>query len=199
MCRRVRTPVEQIQPFERSRNVGLRESGWTYRRITLYDGHNVSVVCHYFQQWSVEHSRTRRPGSRRPRSTNARQDRRIVLAVVAARTASRAAVAPTLSPRAIRNRLLAVGLRSHVHLAMLPLTPRHLQARLLLCHEIVDWRVENGALLSSMMRVGSVCMGVMYVTRVRRRPGERHFPECMSYNGGKFLCSSPGGSAFKQM
>ena len=53
-----------------------------------------------------------------PRSTQARQDRRIVRAAVAARTASReeirAHVAPPMSPSTFGNRLLAAGLRSHV-------------------------------------------------------------------------------------
>ena len=60
--RRVRTPVEQLQPFERGRIVVLREAGCTYRRIAAHEGHNVSVVCRCFQQWSVEHSYACRSG-----------------------------------------------------------------------------------------------------------------------------------------
>ena len=44
ISRRVRTPV-QVQPFERSRIVSLREAGWTYQRIAAHVRHNVSVVC----------------------------------------------------------------------------------------------------------------------------------------------------------
>ena len=33
--RRVRTPVQQLQPFERYRIEGLREAGWKYRRIDV--------------------------------------------------------------------------------------------------------------------------------------------------------------------
>ena len=124
--------------------VGLRESGWSYREIAAHVGHNVSVVCGCFQQWSVEHSHTRRPGSGLPSSTYAGQDRRIVHAVVAARTVSREeirahVVAPAVSPRTIGNRLLAAGLISRVPLASLSLTPRHRQAQLLWCNESVDW------------------------------------------------------------
>ena len=101
----LRTPVEQLQTFERGRIVGLREAGWTYRRIAAHVGRNVSTVCCCFEQWSVEHSHYRRPGSGRLHSTDARQGRRIVRAVVAARTASReeirARVAPAVSPRTI--------------------------------------------------------------------------------------------------
>ena len=95
--------------------VGLREAGWTYRRIATHVGHNISLVCHCFQQWSVKHSHTCKPGIRRPRSTDARQDRRIMRAAVAARKASRdelrAHVATPVSPRTIGNRLLAAGIR----------------------------------------------------------------------------------------
>ena len=87
--RRVRTSVKQLQPFERGHNVGLWEAGWTYRRIAAHVGHNVSVVCRCFQQWSVEHSHTSRPGSGRQRSADACQDPRIIGALVVARTASR--------------------------------------------------------------------------------------------------------------
>ena len=57
------------------RIVDLREGGWTYWRIAAHVGHNVSVVCRCFEQCSVEHSYIRRPGSGRPRSTDARHDR----------------------------------------------------------------------------------------------------------------------------
>ena len=84
----------------------------------------IGVVC-CFQQWYVEYSHTRRPGSGRPRSTDARQDRRIVGAAVAARTHSmeeiQARVAPDVSPRTIGNRLFAAGLRSRVALVRLQL------------------------------------------------------------------------------
>ena len=81
-CPKHLAPV--IRPFERGRIVGLWEAGWTYRRIASHVGHKVSVMCRCFQQWSVEHSHTRIPGSGRSRSTDECQDRRIVRAVVAA-------------------------------------------------------------------------------------------------------------------
>ena len=143
-------------------------------------GHNVSVVCRCFQQWSVEHSHTRAPSSGRPRSTDARQDRLIMQAVMAARTTPREEiriyVAPAVSPRTIGNRLLAAGLRSRVSLARLPLTPRHRQALLLWCLESVDWRVKWHFVVFS-----NECRFYLYEsdggTGVRRRPGERHLPE----------------------
>ena len=119
--RRVFTPVEQLQPFERGRIVDLWEAGWTYRRITAHVGHNVSVVCRCLEQWSVEHSHARRPGSVWPYGTDAHKDGRIVQAAVAARTAFReeiwSNISPAVSQRTSGNRLLAEGLRSRVPLS----------------------------------------------------------------------------------
>ena len=67
---RVRTRVEQLQPFVWGGIVRLLEAGWTYRRIAAYVGDIVSMVYHCFQQWPVEHLYTRRSGSGRPRSTD---------------------------------------------------------------------------------------------------------------------------------
>ena len=87
--RQVCPPIEHIRPLERGRAVGLWKLDGYILRIAAYVWHNVSVVCCYFQQWSVEHPHTRRSGSGRPHSTDSRQDRRIVRIAVAARTASR--------------------------------------------------------------------------------------------------------------
>ena len=95
------------------------------------------MVYRCFQQWSVEYSLTRRSGSGRPLITDARQDRNIVRAAVAARTASKEVIraygAPCVSPRIIENCLLTAGLTSRETLAMLPFTPRQRQAQLLWC------------------------------------------------------------------
>ena len=158
-CRRVRNPVEKLQSFVQARIVGLWEDGWTYRRIASHVRDSVSVVCRCFQQWSVEHSHTRRPGSGRLRSTDTRQDGHIVWAAVCARTASReeirAHVAPEMSPRTIGNRLLAAGLRSRVPLARLPLGYPGVGKE-----STGEW---NEAMLSSVMRVDYVCRQVMDV------------------------------------
>ena len=74
---------------KRGRIVSLREAGWTYRWIVAHVEHNMSVVCRCFQEWSMEHSDTRRQRSGRPRSTDTRHDRRIVRAAVNAQTSSR--------------------------------------------------------------------------------------------------------------
>ena len=129
----------------------------------------------------MQHSHARRPGSGRPRSTDKRHDWLIMQAAVISRTVSReetrAHVTPTVSPRTIENNLLAAGLRSRVPLARPPLTPRHCQARLVWCREKVDWRVEWSSVVFS--DESRFCIYASNGrTRVRRRPGECHLPEC---------------------
>ena len=131
---------------------------------------------------SVEHSHSLRLGSGRPRCTEESQDRCIVLAVVAARTAYReeirAHVAFAVSPRTTVNHLLAARLKSCVPMARLPLTPRHHQARLLWCRESVDWGVKWRSVLFS--DESSFCLYARDgCTGVRRRLGERNLPECI--------------------
>ena len=66
-------------------------------------------------------------------------------------------VAPVLSTRTIGNRLLPAGLRSLVPLARLHDTAKHGNSGVV--KELTgEW---NGSLLSSVTRVGSVCMRVM--------------------------------------
>ena len=158
------SPVEQLQPFEWDHIVGLQEAEWTYRQIVARVGHDVLVVCCCFQQWSMEHSHTHRPSSWWLCRTDARQDRSIVRVVVIVQTVFReeiwAHVAPAVLPKNIENCLLQqdsdhVCLWAGYHL-------HHDTAK----HDYSDVVKEftgewNGALLSSVMRVGSVCMWVM--------------------------------------
>ena len=100
---------------------------------------------------------------------------------VAARTASReeirASVAPAVPLRNIGNSLLAAGLKSRVPLVRLPLIPRNRKAGLLWCRERVDWRVEWHSVLFS--KQNRFCLYASDGrTPVRRRPDERHLPEC---------------------
>ena len=132
----LRTPA-----FERARIVNLRETGWTYHRITTHVEHNLTVVCRCFLQWSVEHYHSHR----RPRSTVARQDRRIVRAAMATRTVSREEIRHMLHLLCHQGPLetvsIAEGNGLRVRLARLSLTPRHRQTRLLWCRKRVDRRV----------------------------------------------------------
>ena len=196
--RRVRNPVEQLQPFEWGRIVDLRQAGWTYRQITSHVGHNVSVMCRCLR-WSMEHSHTHRPGS--GHLVFAATDRchllqfRIQGRVVQTHVKidelceqrwppeqhlgkkSGYHVEPSVSLRTIGNRLLAAGLRSRVPLARLPLTPQH-QARVLWFLERVDWRVDWRPDVCSYENSSYLCASDGR-TRLRRRYDERRLPECI--------------------
>ena len=60
----------------------------------------------------------------------------------------------------------------------LPFTPRHRQAWVLWCRERVDWRVEWRSFVFSEESRFCLCTSDER-RRVRRRPGERHFPDCI--------------------
>ena len=119
------------------------------------------MLCRCFQQWSVEHSHTRRPGSgRNSRSTH------------------------MLHLLCHKGPFGTVCLQQDSdHVCVLPGYHLHHDTAKHGYSGVVKestgkW---NGALLSSLMRVGSVSS--LYAsdgrTHVRRRPGESHLPECI--------------------
>ncbi|GFV39051.1 transposable element Tc1 transposase [Trichonephila clavipes] len=76
--RRNRRQYEQLTDFE---IIGLREAGWSNRRIGRHLGRSDMVVARCWQQWITEGRVYRRRGSGRPRNTNDREDRAIRRAV----------------------------------------------------------------------------------------------------------------------
>lgn len=179
---RGREPYVQLTDFERGRIVGMREAGWTYRRIAQHVGREVSTVHRCCRQWSAEGARARRPGTGPQRRTDARQDRRILRSAVGDRTATsqqiRDTVAPGVSARTIRNRLHEAGLRSRTPLGRLPLTPQHRAARLQWCRDRREWRDEWRRVVFS--DESRFCLGANDGRmRVWRRAGERHNQDCI--------------------
>ncbi|GFV68915.1 transposable element Tc1 transposase [Trichonephila clavipes] len=79
--RRNRRQYEQLTDFDRGRIIGLREAGWSNRRIGRHLGRSDMVVARCWQQWITEGRVYRRGGSGRPRNTNDREDRAIRKAV----------------------------------------------------------------------------------------------------------------------
>ncbi|GFT53549.1 transposable element Tcb2 transposase [Trichonephila clavipes] len=79
--RRNRRQYEQLTDFDRGRIIGLREAGWSNRRIGRHLGRSDMVVARCWQQWITEGRVYRRGGSGRPRNTNDREDRAIRRAV----------------------------------------------------------------------------------------------------------------------
>ncbi|GFV52514.1 HTH_38 domain-containing protein [Trichonephila clavipes] len=139
--RRNRRQYEQLTDFDRGRIIGLREAGWSNRRIGRHLGRSDMVVARCWQQWITEGRVYRRGGSGRPRNTNDREDRAIRRVGTSAPTTSLASIQRHLPPsrhpvpsrETIRRRLTEVGLRSRRPLRRLPLTPHHRQCRLDFC------------------------------------------------------------------
>ncbi|GFT19059.1 transposable element Tc1 transposase [Trichonephila clavipes] len=165
--RRNRRQYEQLTDFDRGRIIGLREAGWSNRRIGRHLGRSDMVVARCWQQWITEGRVYRRGGSGRPRNTNDREDRAIRRVAPSAPTTSLASIQRHLPPsrhpvpsrETIRRRLTEVGLRSRRPLRRLPLTPHHRQCRLDFCRpratwSVTDWR--RGGVSSSVMNPDSV-------------------------------------------
>ncbi|GFU14360.1 transposable element Tcb2 transposase [Trichonephila clavipes] len=96
--RRNRRQYEQLTDFDRGRIIGLREAGWSNRRIGHHLGRSDMVVARCWQQWITEGRVYRRGGSGRPRNTNDREDRAIRRVATSAPTTSLASIQRHLPP-----------------------------------------------------------------------------------------------------
>ncbi|GFV56666.1 transposable element Tc1 transposase [Trichonephila clavipes] len=149
--RRNRRQYEQLTDFDRGRIIGLREAGWSNRRIGRHLGRSDMVVARCWQQWITEGRVYRRGESGRPWNTNDREDRAIRRVATSAPTTSLASIQRHLPPsrhpvpsrETIRRRLTEVGLRSRRPLRRLPLTPHHRQCRLDFCRPRATWSVTD--------------------------------------------------------
>ncbi|GFT89016.1 HTH_Tnp_Tc3_2 domain-containing protein [Trichonephila clavipes] len=76
--RRNRRQYEQLTDFDRGRIIGLREAGWSNRRIGRHLGRSDMVVARCWQQWITEGRVYRRGGAikRNPKETT---DRSLIL------------------------------------------------------------------------------------------------------------------------
>ncbi|GFV02636.1 HTH_Tnp_Tc3_2 domain-containing protein [Trichonephila clavipes] len=91
--RRNRRQYEQLTDFDRGRIIGLREAGWSNRRIAAATSVGaIAVVARCWQQWITEGRVYRRGGSGRPRNTNDREDRAIGRVGTSAPTTSLASI-----------------------------------------------------------------------------------------------------------
>ncbi|GFW91017.1 uncharacterized protein TNCV_1758911 [Trichonephila clavipes] len=93
--RRNRRQYEQLTDFDRGRIIGLREAGWSNRRIGRHLRSDM-VVARCWQQWITEGRVYRRGGSGRPRNTNDREEIRRV--ATSAPTTSLASIQRHLPP-----------------------------------------------------------------------------------------------------
>ncbi|GFW45795.1 transposable element Tcb2 transposase [Trichonephila clavipes] len=144
--RRNRRQYEQLTDFDRGRIIGLREAGWSNRRIGRHLGRSDMVVARCWQQWITEGRVYRRGGH------------------------------PVPSRETIRRRLTEVGLRSRRPLRRLPLTPHHRQCRLDFCRPRATWSVTDWrrVIFSDESRFSLGADD--HRTRVWRRTGQRSDP-----------------------
>ncbi|GFU39823.1 transposable element Tcb2 transposase [Trichonephila clavipes] len=140
--RRFRRQYEQLSQFKRGRIIGMREAGWSARRVARRLGRFDCVVRRCWDQWIREMSFTRRSGSGRPRQTSPPEDHHIVRNARAQTPASSAAIqaqvasslGTPVSSRTIRRRMAEGHLGSRCPLRVLPLTPTYRRLRLEWCH-----------------------------------------------------------------
>ncbi|GFW61264.1 transposable element Tcb2 transposase [Trichonephila clavipes] len=84
--------------YRQGRIIGLREAGWSNRRIGRPLGRSDMVVSRCWQQWITEGRVYRCGGSGRPRNTNDREDRAIRRVATSAPTTSLASIQRHLPP-----------------------------------------------------------------------------------------------------
>ena len=152
----VSTPVELLQPFESGCIVGLQEAGWTYRWIAAHVGHTVSRLCvAAFSSglWNI------------PTPLDQVLDGRMVQMLVKIDTLCEQQWLPK-QLLCHEGPLETICLQQDSdHMCIWP--DYHLHHDIgkhgysgILTESTGEW---NGALLSSVIRVGSVCMWVMDV------------------------------------
>ncbi|GFV33515.1 transposable element Tc1 transposase [Trichonephila clavipes] len=181
---RNRRQYEQLTDFDRGRIIGLREAGWSNRRIGRHLGRSDMVVARCWQQWITEGRVYRRGGSGRPRNTNDREDRAIRRVATSAPTTLLASIQRHLPPsrhpvpsrETIRRRLTEVGLRSRRPLRRLPLTPHHRQCRLDFCRPRATWSVTDWRRVIFSDESRFSLSADDHRTRVWRRTGQRSDP-----------------------
>ena len=157
------TTVEQLQPFERSRTVGLREAGWTNGRLLHMLGtiYRWCVAAFGSDLWNI------------PTPTDQVLDGRVIPSQVKIDVSCENSSRPNSiqgrnpetcctcsvtkdhwEPSACSKTQITCAYGQATNYTSIP------PSTATWCHERVDWRVE-WALFSSVLRVCSVCMRVM--------------------------------------
>jgi transposase len=179
--------------------VALNNDGRSMRYIAQHLNIARSTVQDTLSRFRETNEFTRRPGSGRRRSTNARNDRFLHLSVLRDRglpaniLAGRLAAARgvTISEQTVRRRLRVGGLSSRSPATGPRLTAAHLRARLEFALQYVDWGVNEwrSLLFTDESRFSPRSPGSR--EKVWRRPGERYSQCCISprtgFNGGSIM------------
>ncbi|GFX54496.1 HTH_Tnp_Tc3_2 domain-containing protein [Trichonephila clavipes] len=183
--RRNRRQYEQLTDCDRGRIIGLREAGWSNRRIGRHLGQerygSCSVLATVDQQ-KVECSVAE--GQDVPGTQMIAEDRAIRRVATSAPTTSLASIQRHLPPsrhpvpsrETIRRRLTEVGLRSRRPLRRLPLTPHHRQCRLDFRRPRATWSVTDWRRVIFSDESRFSLSDDDHRTRVWRRTGQRSDP-----------------------
>jgi transposase len=182
-----------------SQIVALNNDGRNVRYIAQHLNIARSTVQDTLSRFSGTNEFTRRPGSGRRRSTNARDDRFLHLSVLRDRGlpanifAGRLAAARgvTISEQTLRRRLREGGLSSRSPAIGPRLTAAHQRARLEFALQYVDWGVNEWRSLLFTDESRFSPRSPDGREKVWRRPGERYSQCCISprteFNGGSIM------------
>ncbi|GFX17056.1 transposable element Tc1 transposase [Trichonephila clavipes] len=152
--RRNKEKFQQLTEFERGKNIGLREGGFSYHAIGACVQRNSSIVMRVFKQWTGEHRTTRKIGS----------GRRKVTCTNVGFVNSSTSAAPWIACK--------------VPLYRIPLKGNHRRLRLQWAHELRAWQADwHQVAFSDESRFNLWDHGGRI--RVRRCAGERCLPECV--------------------
>ncbi|GFU81524.1 HTH_38 domain-containing protein [Trichonephila clavipes] len=178
--RRNRRKYEPLTDFDRGRIIGLREAGWSNRRIGRHLGRSDIVVARCWQQWITEGRVYRRGGSGRPRNTNDREDRNQKSGYFGTNNVASIDSTPLTSfqtSSAIKrnHKETTDRSRSRRPLRRLPLTPHHRQCRLDFCRPRATWSVTDWRRVIFNESRFSLSADD-HRTRVWRRTGQRSDP-----------------------
>ena len=173
-------------PKKRATAVVLRQEGYTYQEIATRIGGDKSGVRRVCLKFETFGKVTDRPRSGRKKSTTARDDREIVRMVIKDRRKTSKDIAAVLdtsgtkvSPRTIRKRLCAAGLKARIPRKKPFLTLVQRRKRVNWAKQHMAWTPEmwSRVIFSDETRIS--IFGSDGVQYIRRRPGEEYLPQCM--------------------
>ncbi|GFV32728.1 HTH_Tnp_Tc3_2 domain-containing protein [Trichonephila clavipes] len=145
--RRIRAHYKQLSEFERGRIIGLKEGGWTNRRIARHMGRRHAAIRRYWQEWVDNGKFQRHDRSGRPRATADLEDRLIVRSAVASLNSSLSTIRCTtrtrVSPMVILRWLIGRNLCSYRPLHHLPHAPAYCRATLQWCLAQSNWNYDD--------------------------------------------------------
>lgn len=174
-------------PKKRATAIILRKEGYTYEEIAAKIGGvrkgSVHKVCKKFLNFNTINDLSR---GHKKKVTSPTDDRRIVRAAVKNRRLSSKDIASdmsevgvSVSPRTVRRRLCAAGLKARIPRKKPFLNDIQRKKRVSWCKEHANWTVEDWGkvIFSDETRISLFSSdGIRYV---RRRSGEAFLPECM--------------------